>query len=440
MTDLNKLVLTNKPTKKNIECVEVFSGVVFNTTDKSQKIYVSTNVAESSITIESIKYVIDSGYELIEYYDPIHDANQLNKKFISQAQVKQRMGRAGRNGPGICYHLYTKEQFNSMIPFPKPTILNNDMYEECLKLLNNKNIGSVNKLKKIFNEFIEPPSNIYVDMAIKKLINLNLINDHGTITEMGEYVLQLRVDPKIGATYIYAFYFDCVPEVIMLFSLIEIIKGNLSKIFIKQTEENKEDINKVKKIFLNKYGDHLSLINIIINCVDLYDPEIENIKDINKWCSKYYINPKIIISTIKLYLKNKQNIIKTLISLKIIKNQVPESLSREKKILASIISGFKINIAYYNGINYDTLLMKNINLTSNSFINLLTKNKPNKIIYHDLFISNNKKKLIITSKIPTKIILFPTIYFNKSNYNDSLLDYNIKKLLKDVPIIKPILF
>ena len=80
-----------------------------------QRIIIATNVAESSLTVDGIKYVIDSGYELLSYYNPDKRGRVLEKGLITQAQAKQRMGRAGRTAPGICYHLYTKNDFDSMI-------------------------------------------------------------------------------------------------------------------------------------------------------------------------------------------------------------------------------------------------------------------------------------------------------------------------------------
>ena len=97
-----------------------------------RKIIFTTNVAESSLTIEGIVYIIDCGLELISYFDYIKYCNVLEKQFITKAQIKQRMGRAGRTQPGICYHLYTEDKYNKLLEYPKPSIVLTNMNDYIL--------------------------------------------------------------------------------------------------------------------------------------------------------------------------------------------------------------------------------------------------------------------------------------------------------------------
>ena len=108
------------------ECIEVYSGMnqekqemLSKKDTELQRIIIATNVAESSLTVDGIKYVIDSGYELLSYYNPDKRGRVLEKGLITQAQAKQRMGRAGRTAPGICYHLYTKDDFENFLKSQK---------------------------------------------------------------------------------------------------------------------------------------------------------------------------------------------------------------------------------------------------------------------------------------------------------------------------------
>ena len=144
-----------------------------------QRIIIATNVAESSLTVDGIKYVIDSGYELLSYYNPDKRGRVLEKGLITQAQAKQRMGRAGRTAPGICYHLYTKDDFeNLMKKFPEPSIRVSNITNETLRLLNIESIESTDNVKKVFLDLIEPPSDKYINVAIKTLFDLDLITDN----------------------------------------------------------------------------------------------------------------------------------------------------------------------------------------------------------------------------------------------------------------------
>lgn len=97
-----------------------------------RKIIFATNVAESSVTIDGIVYIIESGLELTSYFDYIKYCNVLDKQLITIAQVQQRMGRAGRTQPGVCYHLYTEQKYNKLSKYPKPSILLINMNEYIL--------------------------------------------------------------------------------------------------------------------------------------------------------------------------------------------------------------------------------------------------------------------------------------------------------------------
>ena len=100
-----------------------------------QKLIMATNVAESSITIDGLKYVIDSGMELYAWYDPDYMGQIFEKKLISKAQALQRRGRVGRTEPGICFHLFTKEQFDNLADYPEPDIFKQDLTIDLLKVI-----------------------------------------------------------------------------------------------------------------------------------------------------------------------------------------------------------------------------------------------------------------------------------------------------------------
>ena len=100
-----------------------------------RKLVMTTNVAEASVTVDGIVFLIDSGRAKKNEYDPRLQAKRLNKKWISKAEIKQRIGRAGRTQPGIAYHLYTKKEFKKFQEYPVPAILTEDLLPTCLNLL-----------------------------------------------------------------------------------------------------------------------------------------------------------------------------------------------------------------------------------------------------------------------------------------------------------------
>ena len=101
-----------------------------------RKIIFATNVAESSITFDGLVYVIDTGYELANYYEASDNSYVISKMFTSQAQVKQRIGRAGRTQAGISYHIYTQNSFNNFKLYPEPNISVVDLTDFVLSFIN----------------------------------------------------------------------------------------------------------------------------------------------------------------------------------------------------------------------------------------------------------------------------------------------------------------
>lgn len=148
---------------------------LFKTLDSKykRKIIFATNVAESSLTLDGIIYVIDSGLELFGYFNHLKYSQILEKRYISNAQVKQRMGRAGRTQPGECYHLYTEQKFKSFETFPSPSIILANLNEQYISFF--KNQIYLSNTIKLSNNLITPISPIQITSSIRFLHFNNII-------------------------------------------------------------------------------------------------------------------------------------------------------------------------------------------------------------------------------------------------------------------------
>lgn len=401
-------------------CVEVYSGMdnqkqiiaqtkgSHNEFGKERKVVIATNVAESSLTIDGIKFVIDSGYEISSYYDPERHAKVLEKKLITHAQAKQRMGRAGRTESGICYHLYTKNDFeNVMEKYPEPSIRTSNIIGETLRLLNIPTINNVNNLLSVFSQFIEPPKEKYIKNSIKQLMQLGLIKNE-EITPMGKLVADLQVEPNVGVSIITAYKFNLVSDVCIIFAFIDAIKNNLSELYklpsdiIEDTPENKQRLNSLKDKFntarkkhFNKHGDHLSLLKVF----EKYQTQKDKKKQ-NDWAYESFIRLTIMEKVEKYYKKLYNNSKRILSGMKNYDNQELLKLSDNEKILLSLYNGFRLNTAFNRDRTYTTLNnVQDCMIGKDSFI-LLNDKKPSKIFYYELFIGSNKKDLNIVSSIP----------------------------------------
>jgi pre-mRNA-splicing factor ATP-dependent RNA helicase DHX15/PRP43 len=399
-------------------CIEVYSGMdpikediarskdLYKTkTNKSRKIVIATPVAESSLTIDGLKYVIDSGYELLGYYDADKDARVLEKKMITQSSAKQRIGRVGRNSTGIAYQLYTKNQFESMEKYPEPEIRKSNIYNECLKLMND--LKSTPKLIETLTQFIEPPKEKYLRSAIIQLRDLKLITND-TITDLGLLIAKLNTDPMIGLAIYAGKKLRCSIEVLQIMCCLEACKGNIGELFrtpadiFEDIPENKGKIasmtnkfNSAKDTFKNKYGDHIAILKIIEKYMDKTTDEKKN-----EFTYKYFLNKKSLDKAEKNFNRMKYNI-------RTILNNLPEvanlyDFELNDRIVASIYFGFKLHLGFLKDKVYSTLKVDNIKPSRDSFIHLHNK-LPNNVIYHELFNNNGKLELNIITGITPKV-------------------------------------
>ncbi|ARF09185.1 HrpA-like RNA helicase [Catovirus CTV1] len=414
--------------KNNLDifCVEVYSGMdpeqeqlaldidKYKTkSGKGRKLIMATGVAESSMTFPGIKYVIDSGYELFGSYDPKIDAKVLEKRLITLAQARQRMGRAGRTESGICYHLYTKDDFeNRMEKFPEPNIRTSNIYQECLKLISYPNVNTISELINVLSQFIEPPREEYIISAIQQLQNLKLV-DNVQVTERGRIIAEMQMDPRMGLAVYYGKRLNCSNEIIAILATIESSKNNLSEIFrfpsdiIEDVEENKKRLDNLKNKFndsqeklKNKYGDHM-VIYKIINEYSNYKRNNDEDK-INDMIYKYFLNKKTLEKAYMYYQKYRRN----LRSLKfdLIKDKIDE-YDLIYRTLGTIAYAYNDHMGYLHNDSYQTKLTSKIKPNRNSFINMETK-LPKQIYYHELFNNNGRIEMNIVSKATDKILKF----------------------------------
>ena len=302
--------------KGNHICIPVFSGMAEDkqkiavdgslyreyVSNTGVKIIIATNVAESSLTIDGIKSVIDSGLELKSSYDYDKRINILEKKLITHAQATQRMGRTGRTCPGTCYHLYTKKFFDKMEEFPLPSIRNESISYEMMRLLNMSFINNINNLKQTLNEFLEPPDKHNVNTEIAFLYSLKLIDstdNNGVLTKLGKSVIDLQTDPMMAITMIAAYKLQCYQEVLAIINIIETVKGSIDSLFftgfneddgaeIKSNKIFQENVRKAREHFGDKSGDYISLLNIYIEYEETL--KAENVDSLNKFIKKYSLN------------------------------------------------------------------------------------------------------------------------------------------------------
>ena len=359
-----------------------------------RKIILATNIAETSITINGIGYVIDSGFCKQMCYDPRTGLETLAVTPISKANANQRAGRAGRVRPGKCFRLYTSSSFqNELEDNNVPEIQRNNLISMILLM---KSLGINNLLD--FDFMDSPPHEILIK-ALEQLYALGALNSEGVLTQTGLKMIQYPIDPSLTKCIIASIKYKCLKEIITIVSMLSI--G--SSVYY-DSNDDKNNSNKAHSMFEHNEGDHFALLQI-------YN-EWEETDFSNIWCTENYIHPKAmqkarnIKEQLEYITKNKLNI-----------NIDDENISDNKdindNIRKAIISGFFFNCACLNkdGI-YRTI--KNPHVVNIHPTSILFKQNPKYIVYHELIYTTKEYMRYCIEVEPDWLLEIAPFYFNNS--------------------------
>ncbi|KAI0469537.1 P-loop containing nucleoside triphosphate hydrolase protein [Xylaria cf. heliscus] len=217
----------------------------------ARKVVIATNIAETSITIDGIYYVVDPGFVKQNTYDPKLGMDSLIVVPISQAQANQRAGRAGRTGPGKCFRLYTEAAYNSeLLPTTPPEIQRQNLAHVILML---KAMG-INDL--LHFDFMDPPPTNTMLEALETLYALSALDDEGLLTRLGRKMADFPMEPALAKVLIYSVNIGCSDEIMTIVAML-----NMPTIFYRPKEKQTQADQKKAK-FHDPHGDHLTLLNV----------------------------------------------------------------------------------------------------------------------------------------------------------------------------------
>ncbi|XP_055386793.1 ATP-dependent DNA/RNA helicase DHX36 [Condylostylus longicornis] len=184
-------------------------GVFEKPPDGMRKIILATNIAETSITIDDIVYVINTGKVKYKDYNISRNYSTLQEHWVTIAHSKQRQGRAGRCQPGICYNLYTKAREYTLEEYPLPEILRSRLEPVILNL----KMLRIHDVKEFMSTLISCPQEASIDNGIKLLKRLNALDENENITPLGLHLAKLPLDPQIGKMILMAAIFQCIDPI-----------------------------------------------------------------------------------------------------------------------------------------------------------------------------------------------------------------------------------
>ncbi|XP_076904394.1 ATP-dependent RNA helicase DEAH11, chloroplastic-like [Bidens hawaiensis] len=247
---------------------------------KKRKVIFSTNLAETSLTIPGVKYVVDSGMVKESRFEPGTGMNVLKVCRISQSSANQRAGRAGRTEPGKCYRVYEEREFQSMPCHQEPEIRRVNLGIAVLRIL----ALGIHKVEEF--DFIDAPSNASIETAIKSLIQLGaVVLEHGIhkLTKDGRMLVKLGIEPKLGKVILKCFENRMGREGLVLAA----VMANSSSIFCRVgREEEKHKSDRLKVQFCHPGGDLFTLLSVYRKW------ELVPRDKRNQWCWDNSINAK----------------------------------------------------------------------------------------------------------------------------------------------------
>jgi len=251
--------------------------------DHTRKVIVSTNIAEASVTIQGIVYVIDCGFVKLRAFNPKTGIETLTATPISKASATQRAGRAGRTKPGKCYHLYTQSSYESLPEATVPEIQRSNLAPIILQL---KALGIDNVLRF---DFLTPPPAELIVRALELLYSIGAVDEYAKLTRpLGVRMAELSVEPMMAKVLLSAPKMGCLSEILSIAAM-----TSLQGAVWFHHEGEKKATDSARRKFAAEEGDHLTLLNV-------YQAFITKGRKDSKWCRDNYLNYKSMIRAVSI--------------------------------------------------------------------------------------------------------------------------------------------
>jgi pre-mRNA-splicing factor ATP-dependent RNA helicase DHX15/PRP43 len=291
-----------------------------------RKCIVSTNIAETSLTIDGIVYVVDPGFSKQKVYNPRIRVESLLVSPISKASAQQRAGRAGRTRPGKCFRLYTEAAFKKeLIEQTYPEILCSNLSSTVLEL---KKLG-IDDL--VHFDLMDPPAPETLMRALEELNYLACLNDDGDLTDMGRRASEFPLDPALAVMLISSPEFYCSNEILSLTALLSV-----PQVFVRPASARKR-ADEMKALFAHQDGDHLTLLNVYHA---FKSPQAQ--LNLKQWCHDHFLSLRALQSAdnVRLQLKT----IMERLELELLSTPFEDKKYYEN-IRRALVSGFFMQVA-----------------------------------------------------------------------------------------------
>jgi ATP-dependent RNA helicase DHX8/PRP22 len=354
----------------------------------ARKVVIATNIAEASLTIDGIFYVVDPGFSKQKVYNPKIGMDSLVVAPISQASARQRAGRAGRTGPGKCYRLYTESAFREeMLPTTVPEIQRSNL---SMTVLTMKAMG-INDLLNF--DFMDPPPPQTLVTALEQLYNLGALDEEGLLTKLGRKMAEFPLDPPVSKMLIASVDLGCSEEVVTIIGML-----SAQNIF-HRPREKQAAADQRKSRFHQPEGDHLTMLAVY-----------EAWKGANfstPWCYENFIQARS--------MRRAQDVRKQLITIMDRYKLDLVSAGRNwKKIQMAVASGFFFHAARKDPQEgYKTIVEQQpVSIHPGSS---LFQQQPPWVIYHELVLTTREYMREVTAIDPKWLVQLAPRFFKEAD-------------------------
>lgn len=366
------------------------------TPDGRRKVIVATNIAETSLTVDGILYVVDSGYSKLKVYNPKVGMDALQITPISQANANQRTGRAGRTGNGFCYRLYTEGAFkNEMFENNIPEIQRTNLANTVLLL---KSLGVKNLLEF---DFMDPPPQANILNSMYQLWVLGALDNVGDLTPSGRKMNEFPMEPSMAKMLIVSVEYKCSAEMLTIVSMLSV-----PSVFYRP-KERLEESDAAREKFSVPESDHLTLLNVFQQW------KSHGYRD--DWCMKHFLHPKLLRKAREVRVQL-EDIMKTQ------KMEIVSAGTDYDVVRKAITAGYFHQAARVKGIgefvNIRSGLPTHLHPTSALYGLGYT---PSYVVYHELILTSKEYMTQVTSIDPYWLAELGSVFYSvkEKNFDDS---------------------
>ncbi|KAL4442503.1 hypothetical protein ABPG77_005087 [Micractinium sp. CCAP 211/92] len=259
----------------------------------TRKVILATNIAETSITISGVRYVIDTGFVKSRSYSPRLGADCLQVAPVSQAQARQRSGRAGREAPGKAFRLYTEASFRQLAPTTLPEIQRTNLASTVLQL---KALG----IRDVLGfDFMSPPPRAALLRSLELLLALGALDSRGDLTQpTGSQLARLPVEPMYGKVLLASGEMGCSEEALAVVAMVS------TDVVFHQPREKREEAAEAHARFRSREGDHLTLLAVF----RAYTGVTRKGGERAAWCRSHFVNPRAMRKALDIHTQLKEHL------------------------------------------------------------------------------------------------------------------------------------